>query len=104
MKAKIEILITDLKNNARETMPYTNKREQDPEAKVNVWYVLSKVEEVLLHDSKNNSMGPGLRQLIAELKKNATKFASIGPDPDAKVNVWYVIARLNEVLLEGKEG
>ena len=103
MEKKLKSLIEELKVIGKETLPYTNKRERDPEAKVNAWYVLSHMEEALLSGTKSASMSNALQKLIAEIKKGATKFISVDPDPNAKVNVWYVVARLQDVLLAGKE-
>lgn len=47
-----------------------------------------------------------IKALISELKlqtKNPFKTSSSMEDPDAKINVWYVIAKLEEALLEGKK-
>lgn len=48
-----------------------------------------------------------IKALIKELQfqsKNPLKGSPTMEDPDAKVNVWYVIAKLEEALLEGKKG
>lgn len=48
-----------------------------------------------------------IKALISELKaqtKNPLKSLASMEDPDAKINVWYVIAKLEEVLLEEKKG
>ena len=48
-----------------------------------------------------------IKALIKELliqSKNPLKSSSTLEDPDAKVNVWYVIAKLEEALLEEKKG
>lgn len=47
-----------------------------------------------------------IKALIGELKvqtKNPLKSTSSMEDPDAKINVWYVIAKLEEALLEKKK-
>lgn len=47
-----------------------------------------------------------IKALIKELQiqaKNPLKSSPTMEDPDAKVNVWYVIAKLEEVLLEAKK-
>lgn len=47
-----------------------------------------------------------IENLVAELKKKGESRFSLNSeaDPEAKVNVWYVIAKLEEALLEGKNG
>lgn len=48
-----------------------------------------------------------IKALISELKeqtKNPLKSWDSMEDSDAKINVWYVIAKLEEALLEGKNG
>lgn len=48
-----------------------------------------------------------VKELIKELKihsKTGLKLTSSMEDPEAKINVWYVIAKLEEALLEGKKG
>lgn len=98
MEQKIKELIKELKGAGKSPFKMTASME-DPEAKVNVWYVIAKAEDVLLCDPKNNKVGPGLRTLIEELKKDSSQYPSLGPDPESKVNTWYVIARLSELLL-----
>lgn len=47
-----------------------------------------------------------IKELIQELKgasKSPFKMTSSMEDPEAKVNVWYVIAKLEEALLERKK-
>lgn len=47
-----------------------------------------------------------IENLITELKEKGTRFSVSTvkdvADPEAKVNVWYVIAKLEEILLEEK--
>ena len=46
-----------------------------------------------------------IKAFVEELKlAGKEKYSVKGVnDPDAKVNVWYVIAKLEEALLEGKK-
>lgn len=47
-----------------------------------------------------------IKKLIEDLKtkgKNPFSTSKDMSDTEAKVNVWYVIAKLEEILLEGKK-
>lgn len=41
--------------------------------------------------------------LIADLKKQGLPATLGRENPDEKVNVWWVVARLQDILLEGKK-
>lgn len=43
-----------------------------------------------------------INELIKDLKKQGVPAIMGHENPDEKVNVWWVIARLQEILLEGK--
>lgn len=43
-----------------------------------------------------------IKALIEELKKQGFSLISNKANPEEKVNVWYVIAKLEEILLAGK--
>lgn len=51
-------------------------------------------------------MKAAIEKLVKELKEKGRVGFSISDkeDPDAKVNVWYVIAKLEDALLEAKKG
>lgn len=46
-----------------------------------------------------------IKELLKELQKMGESKYSINHviDPDAKVNVWYIIAKLEEILLDGRK-
>ena len=52
MEYKIKALVEELKKAGQEKFSVTAKREEDPEAKINVWYVIAKLEEALLEVEK----------------------------------------------------
>ena len=43
-----------------------------------------------------------IKELIEDLKKQGFTVISGKPNPEEKVNVWYVIAKLEEILLDAK--
>jgi len=43
-----------------------------------------------------------IKDLIKDLKRQGLTAAMGQTNPDEKVNVWYVVAKLQEILLEGK--
>lgn len=52
MEQKIKAVIEELKKAGQEKFAISNKRTDDPEAKINVWYVIAKLEEALLEKGK----------------------------------------------------
>ncbi len=51
MEQKVKELIKELQE--RGESKYSIKPRKDPEATVNVWYVIAKLEEILLGDKKH---------------------------------------------------
>ena len=48
MENKIKALVAELKQAGQEKFSVSAKRADDPDAKINVWYVVAKLEEALL--------------------------------------------------------
>lgn len=98
MKVKILNLIEELRDVGKEKFPYSNKRQYDPESQINVWYVISKIDDVLLSDTKQTDMRKALQKTVVSLKNSPS--CVLSPiRTDTKVNVWYVIAQLYDVIL-----
>ena len=56
-------------------------------------------------ETRSKTMKKDIEKLIAELKHKGDNKYSLKEvaDPEAKVNVWYVIAKLEEILLEANK-
>lgn len=52
MEQKIRSIIEELKKAGQEKFAVSKDRRDDPEAKINVWYVIAKLEEALLEKGK----------------------------------------------------
>ena len=53
MKRSLENFIAELKSKGNN--PYSTHENPDPEAKINVWYVVAKLEEILLLSDQEKS-------------------------------------------------
>ena len=55
-------------------------------------------------EERGMNMEKKIEALIKDLKKKGSNILGSADDPEAKVNVWYVIARLEGLLLEKEKG
>ena len=52
MEQKIKAIIEELKKAGQEKFVVSKERQNDPEAKINVWYVIARLEQALLEKGK----------------------------------------------------